>query len=403
MRRFVLIVPSYYPSDERPIAGIFVHQQVQALSEHCDVAVLHVTPATAEAPPTLVVEDGITVVRATTKAHCIPRQGAMRFLAYLVDLYLNLRVHPRLGLRGFELLRQSRQAPDILHVHGLWPASAVASAIQRRHGIPYVVTEHSSEYFADSPRKLVKSPVFVERVLRPLAQQAARTIAVSRVLADRLAELGLAVDPMVIPNVVPECPPQPRPHRPIAGQPHLIVHASVMGPEKNIAGLLEACGQLADRRSDFRLVMVGDGELREELQCKAASLGLGEDHVEFVGSKSPHEVRKILQCAAFAVVSSTQETFSVAAAEALMCGRPVVATRCGGPEGFITPEVGLLIDKGSVDALLYGMEWMLDNHSQFDPAALERYARERFSAQAVVGQALEVYEGVLGPQARSRA
>ncbi|MCL4554086.1 MAG: hypothetical protein M1565_02990, partial [Actinobacteria bacterium] len=125
MRRFVLIVPSYYPSDERPIAGIFVHQQVQALSEHCDVAVLHVTPATAEAPPTLVVEDGITVVRATTKAHCIPRQGAMRFLAYLVDLYLNLRVHPRLGLRGFELLRQSRQAPDILHVHGLWPARAV--------------------------------------------------------------------------------------------------------------------------------------------------------------------------------------------------------------------------------------------------------------------------------------
>ncbi len=395
MRRFVLIVPSYYPSDERPIAGIFVRQQAQALSEHCDVAVVHVTPAKVAAPPTLVVEDGIVVVRATTKEHRIPRQGPARFLGYIVNLYLNLMVHPRLGLRAFELLRQSRRTPDILHVHGLWPASAVASAIQRRHGIPYVVTEHSSEYFADSSRKLAKSPMFVERVLRPLALRAAKTIAVSRVLADRLADLGLAVDPVVIPNVVPGCPPQSRARRPLPGQPHLIVHASVMGPEKNIAGLLEACSQLAAQRSDFRLILVGDGELREDLQRKAVSLGLG-DRVEFTGEKSPDEVFELLRSAAFAVVSSTQETFSVAAAEALMCGRPVLATRCGGPEGFITPEVGLLIDKGSVEALLYGLGQMLDNHEKFDPVALNRYAIEHFSSQAVVMQICEVYEGVLG-------
>ena len=79
---------------------------------------------------------------------------------------------------------------------------------------------------------------------------------------------------------------------------------------------------------------------------------------------------------AFTVVSSTHETFSVIAAESLMCGRPVLSTRCGGPEEFITPEVGQLIDAGSVDALVDGLDWMLDHFNEFDPDSLHEYAAD---------------------------
>jgi glycosyltransferase involved in cell wall biosynthesis len=167
-----------------------------------------------------------------------------------------------------------------------------------------------------------------------------------------------------------------------------------MGPAKNLPSLLHAMGILRQRRTDFRLRLVGDGECRSETETLSASLGLNE-FVEFAGRKSTNEVLQILAESAFTVVSSTHETFSVSAAESLMCGRPVVSTRCGGPEEFITPEVGRLVDAGDVDSLVNGLDWMLDNFTEFDPGRLHDYARARFAPDVVAAQIVRVYREVL--------
>jgi glycosyltransferase involved in cell wall biosynthesis len=78
-----------------------------------------------------------------------------------------------------------------------------------------------------------------------------------------------------------------------------------------------------------------------------------------------------------------------------MGGRPVLSTRCGGPEEFITPAVGRLIEAGSVDALLEGLDWMLDHFREFDPESIHQYAVRRFAPTVVAAQILEVYRGVL--------
>lgn len=375
-RRRTLVIPSWYPSAEAPTAGIFIAQQVRALSAHADVAVLHVDPGKRDFGPDLTTEQGISTVRCGVAATTLYR----RFFRFRGA-----------GVSAFELLRESWGAPDIIHVQALWPAGLIARDIKRRYGIPYVVTEHSEEYLTASERRLVRTPGMVPLVLRPMARGASRTIAVSRFLGDRLAELGLAVDPVVIPNVVPECAPTPSAGEP----PHVVMHVSVMGAAKNIEGLLYAADRLRARRSDFRLRLVGDGRLRDGLEALAASLSLG-DVVEFTGRKSVDEVYELLGRSAFTVVSSTHETFSVSAAESLMCGRPVLSTRCGGPEGFITREVGRLIDAGSVDALVEGLDWMLDHFREFDPQRLHEYARERFAPDVVAAQILDVYREVLG-------
>ncbi|MDZ4655870.1 MAG: glycosyltransferase [Coriobacteriia bacterium] len=175
---------------------------------------------------------------------------------------------------------------------------------------------------------------------------------------------------------------------------HVIAHVSVMGPAKNLPALLQAVNQLRGCRSDFVLRLAGDGERRTEAEALAALLGL-EDFVEFVGQKSADEVLDMFARSAFTVISSTHETFSVMAAESLMCGRPVLSTRCGGPEEFITPEVGRLIDAGSVDALADGLDWMLCHYTDFDPRALHEYARKRFAPDVVAAQILKVYRSVL--------
>ncbi len=314
--------------------------------------------------------------------------GTLR--AVSVNLLNRFILYRVVGLRSFRLLAEAWGHPDIIHVQALFPASMIARAISRRLGVPYVVTEHSEEYLTLSRLPLVRTPGMLPLVLRPLAHRASRTIAVSRFLGERLRELGLARDLVVIPNVVPASDPQPV----SAELPHVIAHVSVMGPAKNLTGLVRAIDALRSRRADFVLRLAGDGECRAEAEALVAELELGA-HVEFVGQLSETGVRDLLARSAFAVVSSTHETFSVAAAEALMCGRPVLSTRCGGPEEFVTPDVGRLVANDDVAALADGLDWMLDHHADFDPGALHAYACERFSPDVVAAAILDVYRSVL--------
>lgn len=386
----VLVIPSWFPSAEHPTAGIFVYQQVAAVRNECDAAVLYVREAAAGQQPQATMEDGLPVVRAQLEMPPRATSFAGRLRAVATNLINQLVRYPRVGLGAYELLREEWGAPDIVHVQALWPAAAIARGLKRRYGIPYIITEHSEEYLAHSERKLAKSPTIVRWLLRPLARDAARTIAVSRFLADRLVELGLATDPLVIPNVVPLAQPQPLPTAP----PYTIAHVSVMGPAKNLSALLDAVAALRERRQDFRLRLVGDGECRAQLEQQSESLGLA-DVVEFAGRIDAAAIPDVLAQCAFTVVSSTHETFSVSAAESLMCGRPVLSTRCGGPEEFVTPEVGRLVDAGSAPALVEGLGWMLDNFTGFEPHALHEYAAARFAPDVVAERIVDVYREVL--------
>jgi len=386
----VLFIPSWYPSSEHPTAGVFVYQQVEAVRGELETAVLYVREARDGLAPALAKEDGLPVVRGQLQMPPSATSFLGRVRAVSTNLYNKLVGYPRVGLASFELLREEWGEPDIIHVQALWPAALIARRIKRRYGIPYVVTEHSEEYLPQSDRRLVRTPGVVRLLLRPLARGASRTIAVSSMLAGRLSELGLAVDPVVIPNVVPVSEASPR----VDSLPRAITHVSIMGPAKNLGSLLEAVRRLRERRTDFVVRLVGDGECRSELESLSATLGV-TDFVEFTGRKSPAEVREILAASAFTVVSSTHETFSVSAAESLMAGRPVLSTRCGGPEEFITPEVGRLIAVDDVDALAAGLDWMLDHYSEFDPDALHDYAVSRFSPAVVAYRIVEVYRKVL--------
>ena len=199
----VLVIPSWFPSPDQPTAGIFIRQQADALAPHADTAVLYVREADVESRPRVIDEGAISVARAQLGmppvSHTIP--GRARAVA--TNLSNKLYRYPRTGLVAFARLQTAWGTPDIVHVQALWPAGLIARAIKRRYGIPYVVTEHSEEYLAASERRLVRTPGVVPLLLRPLARGASRTIVVSRFLAVRLKELGLAMDAVVIPNVVP--------------------------------------------------------------------------------------------------------------------------------------------------------------------------------------------------------
>jgi glycosyltransferase involved in cell wall biosynthesis len=85
--------------------------------------------------------------------------------------------------------------------------------------------------------------------------------------------------------------------------------------------------------------------------------------------------------------------------EALACGTPVVATRCGGPEDIVTDDVGRLVGVEDVPALADALLEVLAR--PHDPARIRAYALERFRWQEIARQAHGVFEEALEGRAMS--
>jgi len=88
------------------------------------------------------------------------------------------------------------------------------------------------------------------------------------------------------------------------------------------------------------------------------------------------------------------ETFGVVVGEAMACGKPVISTRCGGPEFVVTDETGVLVDVASAESLAGAMAEFLGGRVSFDAANIRRSVVERFGADAYLRNITAVYDAV---------
>ena len=130
-----------------------------------------------------------------------------------------------------------------------------------------------------------------------------------------------------------------------------ILAAARFTPKKGIDVLIRALRLLRDTGLDVDLVLAGAGPEDQRLRELAAGLGLAE-RVRFWGIASRAELASLLHgCAVFAL-PSIWEAFGIASLEAMVCGKAVVASDCGGiPEVVRHGETGLLVPPGDAPAL----------------------------------------------------
>jgi len=164
-------------------------------------------------------------------------------------------------------------------------------------------------------------------------------------------------------------------------------------PHKNMDVVLEACRQLT-KRVAVRLLVIGDGEMRGELETLAEKLGVA-DRIHWLG----HIVDPvpILQgCDAFLMVSMG-EGFGLALAEAMACGAAAVAARSGALSEIVEDgKSGLLVPPRDAAALADAIEKLAKDEnlrSQMAGRAIER-VRSHFTLEASIENMMKVYESM---------
>lgn len=152
--------------------------------------------------------------------------------------------------------------------------------------------------------------------------------------------------------------------------------------------LLDAVAQLAAEGLRFKLVLVGDGPLRTEIEASISRLGL-QDRVEITGWASNNDVRQHILTSRAMVLPSFAEGLPVVIMEALALGRPVISTYVAGIPELVEPGVcGWLVPPGSVEALTAAMRAALqlpmEKLEQMGSLGAER-VRERHDAAIEAG------------------
>lgn len=169
------------------------------------------------------------------------------------------------------------------------------------------------------------------------------------------------------------------------------IHVGRMTEIKNQRMLIRAFSAVVKELPQSELLMVGNGELYEELQMLSEDLGL-TDKIIFLGNIS--NVQELLSKSDVMVLSSDSECCPMAVLESMASGVPVISTAVGGIPELIS-ECGILVSKGNLQELIEGM--CLVQNDKFDLKNLKYKCLERiqpFSAELIAQQYEKMYDDI---------
>ena len=169
------------------------------------------------------------------------------------------------------------------------------------------------------------------------------------------------------------------PYVPIPAAPRLACIGR-LSEQKGHLLLLEAANLLAVQGLEFKLVLVGDGPLRSDIEKQILQLGL-QNHIEITGWASGDRVQQEILASRAMVLPSFAEGLPVVIMEALALNRPVISTYVAGIPELVEPGVcGWLVPPGSVEALAVAMravlEAPLEQLEEMGKAGAERVAQQ---------------------------
>lgn len=394
----VFIIPSWFPSPSQPNAGIFFREQAEMYAEQFPADKVGLVSWGQNDHRLLLEKSQFFKIPGKLIGARKVRSFEWEYENNFIEWFLPRFTWTRKIFQGniHRIIKACDQAftvfiarygkPDLIHAHVGYPGGYVAWKLSEQHKIPFVITEHMGPFpFAD----FQKGSALDAKLLDPLMHSNSN-LAVSKHLQQEMKRYGIAAS--VFNNFIDDDHFDVR-ETPWQSDKIRLLHIGRLAPEKRQKDLLEAVA-LLPKALDFELVMAGEGALRADLMHLTQTLGL-QDKVLFKGNLDREAIREQLHWADLFVLSSSYENFPVSILEALACGKPVVATRCGGPEEMIHEVNGLLANPMDPKDIVKQLMQAIANLNLYDAQAIRADFMARYGREKSLNKLRGIYEEVL--------
>ena len=376
----VLFLSAWYPNRYDRMAGLFVRKHAEAVSIHCNVHVLYVHA-----------DKNIKRFEIEKKVHHLITEYIIYFptnnklfwgkISKTINYYIAYK-------KGLELIKKDKWKPDIIQANIFTRTAIVAYLLGLKYRIPYVVIEHWTRYFREKtfnnlPHRLVSIWV---------ANKASAILPVTHHLQKSMVLHGMKNSNYQVINNVCEDIIFKKIQK-IDSNKVLILNVTCFNDNhKNISGILRVIKELSEKRRDFVLTLVGDGQDFTNMKEYARTLKIDSEFVRFTGLLEGEELVKQYQRCDFTILFSNFENIPVVISESLACGKPVISTNVGGINEHINDSNGILIETGDESALQNAIDYMIDNYKQYDSETIIAEAIKRYSYASVGKKLYDIYK-----------
>lgn len=366
------MIPTWYSGYNEKVlsAGVFHYEQAIELKKFCNVALYYPFDEDLSYGFIKSNENDLLTFRSKPKGNKITK-----YLKWIKDF--------REVNKCFK--------PDILHAHVGSAAGFLAIIFGKIYKIPVVITEHN-------PLELMnlKNSRYYKRNLYVYRNSDAN-ICVSDDLKMKLEhyykgiKFSTIFNGVISPNVISN-------QSKYAYKEFINCGIAASFYDKEIKGLqylLPAIKKIRDNnKCNIMLHICGGGKYLEYYKSFAKQIGI-ENNCKFYDQCNKNEVYLIISEMDFCISSSIFESAGIFVQESMLLGKPLVVTNSGGANSLVTESTAIIVEKESVEALVEGIEEIIDKLPFFDSCSIIDYAKNRFGMNKILKEYMDLYKSIL--------
>lgn len=368
------MITKWYPNPTDPQLGSFIEKQAKAVALYENVHLVFVYPSQNKTYKSF--------IKNTLHEHIITYKKSNVSLLNFVRYNFALK-------NGVSKVTKKHGKPCLIHAHVLLRTALFAFVYGFIKHIPYFISEHWSGFITG---KFESKNLLYKKMCKFVVKNASGLAVVSNFLKQAILQNGLSNRNFkVIPNII-EAPGYTQVKEKEKNSMIMLTIADLVDDVKNVSQIVRSFAQVSSKFPQLQYHIIGDGPDRKKIESIAKEKGLLNTRVFFHGVMENKDVLDFIPKIDFLAINSNVETFSMVAAEAMLFGKPVVATKCGGPEQFVNEETGVLIEKNNERQLTEAIKMMVQNIKEYDNEKIKQHIQETYSYKNVGEQLIGFYK-----------
>lgn len=402
----ILLLPSWYGTENAPEIGSFFREQALLLADKYDFSVLVIErkrysilsflrnwlrrkPLKIITPPS-----GKGII--TPQLH---RYSFFPGLQCLIDHCNRKRVINDYSNHINELIDQG-WVPDLIHAHSVDGSAVFVHAVASKHQLPYVITEHNDRLID----KTCKLPRSEQSDIKLTYIQAMYTLAVSNDIKRQIEMQNYQCRPTVIGNFVSEDAFFPADAVRESSKTFRILTITRNVHVKDNETLFNTILELAERGvTDFAVDIVGRGMEQAAKGKYRMQYQKTSEYLNFHNYLDRRQIIDLYNDCSLYLSTSIAEPFGLGQCEAMFCGKPVVASSNGGINDFISPSNGILCDIGDHQNLAEAIIKIKNGTVKFTPETIRQSVITKYGSAAFSARLDGIYQSAIRKFAAARA